>query len=694
MDRFASFIVHHRKAIIALFVVATLVCAPLTLFVKVNYNIVDYLPESSQSTTALKIMDEEFEDAIFNLQVMVHDVSLPEALEYKAQFAQVEGVTMVNWLDDVVDLKQPLAIADADLVKTYYKDGTALFELAVKKGAEQEAIAKLQDIVGPSNAVGGESSSLAAVQTAAVNEVLGAFAILVPAIIILLALSTSSWIEPLILLISIGIAIILNMGTNLAFGEVSFITNSVSPILQMAVSLDYAIFLLHSFADYRKEHEDPVVAMKHAIRTSFSTIASSGATTLAGFMALMFMQFLIGADLGTSLAKGIIFSFITSIVFLPAFTLGIYKLIDRTQHRPLLPSFENIHRVLFKLAIPVIAVVILALVPSYLGQSRTDFLYGAESGGGGSRAQFDTEKIEAEFGETNPIVMLVPRGDVAREQLLTRQLEGLSHVTSVVSYVKVVGATIPSDILDPSLVKRFYSEDYARFVIYTDVPAEGEVSFATMGDIREAGYELYGDEAYSLGRSMNLYDMKSVVQQDNLRVNLAAILAIFLVLLLTFRSLVLPFVLLLTIESAIWINLALPYFLDTSINYIGYLVLSTVQLGATVDYAILLTNTYLRLRKALPKREAIRRALGSSFKSILVSASVLSIAGFALLNTSSNPIVCDIGAMLGRGTLLSFTLVVCFLPALLLLLDPLIGKLTWRAGFLKPLHPKENSHEH
>jgi predicted RND superfamily exporter protein len=694
MDRFASLIVRHRKAIIALFVVAALLCAPLALFVKINYNIVDYLPESSQSTSALKIMDAEFDEAVFNLQVMVHDVTLPQALEYKAEFAQVTGVTMVNWLDDVIDLKQPLEIADTDLVKTYYKDGTALFELAVKKGAEQEAITRLQDIVGPNNAVGGESSSLAAVQTAAVSEVLGAFAILIPAIIILLALSTSSWIEPLILLISIGIAIVLNMGSNLAYGEVSFITNSVSPILQMAVSLDYAIFLLHSFADYRKEYADPTVAMKHAIRTSFSTIASSGATTLAGFMALMFMQFLVGADLGTSLAKGIIFSFITSVVFLPAFTLGVYKLIDRTKHRPLLPSFEKVHRVLFKLAFPVVAVVILALVPSFLGQSRTDFLYGAESGGGGSRAQFDTEQIREEFGETNPVVMMVPRGDVGREQQLTEELEKLGHVTSVVSYVKTVGATIPPDALDPSLTKRFYSENYARFIIYTDVSAEGETSFATMGSIREVGQAVYGDEAYSLGRSMNLYDMKSVVQQDNLRVNLVAVLAIFLVLLLTFRSLVLPFVLLLTIESAIWINLALPYFTDTPINYIGYLVLSTVQLGATVDYAILLTNTYMRLRKTLPKREAVRRALGSSFKSILVSASVLSIAGFALLNTSSNPIVCDIGSMLGRGTLLSFTLVVCFLPTVLLLLDPLIGKLTWKAGFIKNLHTKEDSYEH
>ncbi|MDR1185794.1 MAG: MMPL family transporter [Coriobacteriales bacterium] len=689
MERFTHIIVTHRKAIIVIFLAAVLACAPLIFFVKVNYNIIDYLPASSQSTRAIEIMSEEFDDAVPNLQVMVHDVTLTQALEYKEQFAAVEGVTSVLWLDDVVDIRQPLEIADEATVRSYYRDGTALFDLAVSKGAEQTALTTLYDIVGPDNAVGGEASSLAAVQTAAVSEVLGAFVILIPAILILLALSTTSWIEPLLLIASIGVAIVINMGTNIVYDDVSFITNAVSPILQLAVSLDYAIFLLHSFADYRKQYADVSVAMQHAIRTSFSTITASGATTLFGFLALVFMDFLIGANMGISLAKGIIFSFITSIVFLPALTLCIYQLIDRTKHRPLLPSFANVHKVLSRLAVPVVVVVILAIVPSYLGQSRTDFLYGAESGGGGTRSQFDTEKIKQEFGENNLIVMLVPRGDVAREQMLGQRLEDLEYVTSVMSYAKAVGTLIPSEFLDEAVTDQFYSAHYARLIISTDVPPEGDVTFAAMGEIRDVSQEFYGDAAYTLGRSMNLYDMKTVVQQDNLRVNLIAVIAIFLVLLVTFRSLILPFLLVLTIEAAIWINLALPYFTGTSINYIGYLVLNTVQLGATVDYAILLTNTYLRLRKSLPKREAIRQALGSSFKSILVSASVLTIAGFTLTYTSTNPIVSDIGLMLGRGTLLSFTLVVCFLPTFLTLLDPLIGKFTWKAGFLKPSDGKD-----
>lgn len=687
MQHIAAFIVKRRKALIVTFLILVVVCAPLTMFVKVNYNIVDYLPASSQSTQALSVMDQEFKDTIPNTQVMVHNVTIPQALEYKKEFAQVPGVTTVMWLDDVVDIKQPLEMADQSTVAQYYKDGTALFNVAIQGGYEQEAFKDLCDIVGPDNQVGGEAASLAAIQNAAVSEVMGAFFILVPAILIILALSTLSWIEPLLLLLSIGVAIVLNMGTNVIFKDVSFISNSVSPILQMAVSLDYSIFLLHSFADYRKQYPDVKEAMHHAIVTSFSTVAASASTTLFGFLALVFMQFLVGADLGINLVKGIVFSFLSAMVFLPAVTLGAYKLLDRTKHRPLLPSFANIHKVLSKVGIPVTVVVILIVVPSFLGQSRTSFLYGAESAGGGSRASADTQKITDEFGTSNPVVILVPKGDMGTESQLDQSLLKLQHVTSVLSYTQTVGAQIPTAVAGSSIANQFYSQDYARIIAYTDVPTEGSLAWQTVEQIKDVSSQYYGDAALIAGRSPNLYDMKTVVQSDNLRVNLIAIIAIFLVLLLTFRSLLLPIILTFTIEAAIWINLSIPYFMGAQVNYIGYLVLNTVQLGATVDYAILLSNTYMRNRKTMPKKLAIKRALGTSFKSILVSATILSLAGFTLLYTSSNPIVQDIGSMLGRGALLSFTLVVCFLPLLLQLFDPLIEKLTLRPRFFKKVAP-------
>jgi predicted RND superfamily exporter protein len=328
-------------------------------------------------------------------------------------------------------------------------------------------------------------------------------------------------------------------------------------------------------------------------------------------------------------------------------------------------------------------VVVLALVPSYLGQTRTDFLYGSESAGSGTRAALDAARINEAFGESNIVAVLVPRGEEAKEVLLSDDLEELEHVTAVMSYAKTVGVEVPADFLDKSNTEQFYSADFARMFVYVDTATEGDVAFSTVQAITSEVDAYYPSGSYIIGRSPILFDMKNVVQSDNLRVNLIALLAIFLVLLITFRSLVLPFILLLTIEAAIWLNLAIPYFTDMPINYIGYLVLNTVQLGATVDYAILLASTFLRFRKTMPKHQALRGALGYSFKPILMSASILSIAGFALFAASSNAIVCDIGLLLGRGTLLSAAMVLTFLPMMLQIFDPLIGRLTWGARFFK-----------
>jgi predicted RND superfamily exporter protein len=495
MEHIANFIVNKRKAIIAVFVVLTLVCAPLAFLTKVNYDVLDYLPTHAQSTQAINIMNKEFADDMPNTEVMISNLSVSEALEYKQKLTQVKGVTSVMWLDDVVDVRKPLELADQDTVEQYYKERAALFQVTIEEGSEQETVKALLELAGPDNAVGGNAASVATMQDAAVNEVTGAFFILIPAIIIILALSTSSWLEPLLLLLSIGVAIILNMGTNIIYDDVSFITNSVSPILQLAVSLDYAIFLLHSFADHRKQYSNVNIAMKHAVKDSFSTVASSASTTLFGFLALVFMEFLIGADLGINLAKGVIFSFLSATIFLPALTLGVYKLVDRTQHRPLLPSFENIHRVLSKVAVPVAIVVILAIVPTYLGQSRTDFLYGSESAGVGSRSQIDSDKIDKQFGTNNLVVALVPRGDVAKEQQLSESLLKLDHVTNVMSYARTIGPEIPPDILSSAVKDQFYSENYARLLVYVDLPVEGTTTFDTMGKIYETEKEYYGDGA-------------------------------------------------------------------------------------------------------------------------------------------------------------------------------------------------------
>lgn len=682
MDRFANFIVNRKKTIVAVFIAVAAVCIILQMFVGVNYNMVDYLPSEAQSTKAIDIMTDEFGGTMPNASVMVKDVSIQEALEYKQGLADIDGVSEVLWLDDAVDIKEPLEVADTDTVESFYKDGSALFTVTIEKGMELETTNAIRAYIGEENYLAGEAPDLADLQQSTGSEVVNALAILLPIIIAILIISTVSWAEPLFFFAAIGISILINMGTNIFFGDISFLTSSVSPILQLAVSLDYAIFLMHSFADNRRKYGDANEAMRHAIKSSITTVAASAATTIFGFLALVFMDFGIGMDLGLNLVKGIAFSFLTTMLFLPALTLLTYKLIDKTHHRPLMPRFKNVNRVLSKFAIPVLILVVLIVVPSFLGQGQTGFVYGGGNINPNNLNVIGKEEIQEEFGQSTVMALLVPRGDIAKEKQLSADLEQMDHVTSVVSYANQVGTVIPPEYLSDDITEQFYSENYARIVVYTDTAEEGDLAFATVQAVSDKAESYYGDTVYSLGQSANLYDMKNVVDHDNSLVNMIAILAIFAVLLIVFKSATLPFLLLLTIEAGIWINLAIPYFMGETINYMGYLILSTVQLGATVDYAILLTTYYMRNRKRLCQRDAIRRSLGQTFKSILVSAAILSTAGFILYATSTSPSIKDIGLLLGRGTLLSFAMVVLFLPGALKVFDKVIAKTTYGANFM------------
>lgn len=693
MDVINEAILKHRRAVVGVFLVVAALCAVMIFGVKVNFNMVDYLPESAQSTKAVQIMEDEFTTSMPNASVMVKDVQLTEALAYKEKLKELDGVTEVLWLDDALDIKQPLAVLDSETVETYYKNQNALFSVTVEETKEVETVTEIRALIGDDNAVSGDAVDTAAMQGALDNEVGSAVFILVPLIILVLVLSTRSWIEPVLFLGAIGVSVLMNMGTNLIFGEVSFVTFSITPILQLAVSLDYAIFLLHSFGDFRAETNDPFEAMKRAMKRSVRTVAASACTTLFGFLALTFMEFGIGADLGLSLAKGIILSFLSCMIFLPALTICCYKLIDKTQHRAFMPSFKNVWRVLSKIAIPVTVVVILLAVPSYMAQGENTFSYQNTDKSPTSRNARDTQMISDEFGQSTIVAALVPVGDIVKEAELSDALAQLDHVTGVMSFANAVGTGIPVDFLDDAITAQFYSENYARIVVYTNTPTEGDVAFATVEDIHQTIGEYY-DEFYTAGQSANLYDMSNVVSADNIRVNLIAIVSIFLVLLLTFRSATLPFILLFTIEVGIWINLSIPYFTSSNINFLGYLVISTVQLGATVDYAILLTSYYIENRKRMTQKVAIKTSLGEAFKSILVSATTLSVAGFTLAATSSNPAVAEIGNLLGRGTIMSMVMVVCLLPILLTIFDALIGKTTYKAQFFRaPRRAIQNSKE-
>ena len=682
MDRFIHGVLRHRRGVILVFALSALLGAALFFGVRVNYDLTDYLPPEEESTRALELLTEEFSEGVPNARVMVTDVSVAEALEAKARIAAVDGVSGVTWLDDLWDMKTPLETADQALVEQYYKDGAALYQVTIDKGAEVSATTALYDVVGESGAITGNAMDIANSQNLVVREVLGAVAILLPIIILILVLTTTSWIAPLLFLLTIGVAVLINLGTNIFFKDISFITQAVSPILQLAVSLDYAIFLLSSFERFRTETEDVQEAMRRAVRQSFASIAASAVTTLFGFLALMFMRFRIGSDLGLNLVKGVVLSYISVMVFLPALALASVKLLDRTRHKRIVPEFRGIGRGLVKARVPALILVLLLAVPCFLAQSRADFLYGNGTPDPATRYGADTAKVNEVFGESTAMVLLVPKGDVGREAELGRALEQLPHVQSVVSYAASVGSAVPEGFLDESITANFYSEHYARLVVYTDTGEEGADAFAAVEQVRATAKEYY-KESWACGQSANLYDIKSVVTGDSTEVNLIAIAFILLTLLVTFRSLTLPVILLFVIESAIWINLSVPYFTNTPLVYMGYLVINTVQLGATIDYAILMTDGYRCNRLTMGRREAVERTLGDNFMSVLTSALILSSAGFCLGFESSVEVVSELGLLLARGTLLSLSLVLLVLPGLLLLTDRLTAKTTMKANFLK-----------
>lgn len=674
--------IKHKKPIVLTFLIVALISTIVQFAVSVNYNVIDYLPDDASSMQAVDLMEAEFDEPIANARVMIQDVSITEALAYKEKLTAIDGITGVTWLDDVIDLKTPIEMADENTVETYYKDETALFSISIREGDEVETIDQVYQLIGEENAISGEAVDTAVSQKMAGQESFNAALLLIPIIIIILTLSTNSWMEPVFFLTAIGISVLINLGTNIFIGEVSFVTQSVAPILQLAVTLDYAIFLLHSFSNFRNETADPNEAMRLAIKQSFPAIAASASTTFFGFIALSFMDFGIGSDLGFNLVKGIALSFISVIVFLPAFTLMFYKWIDRTQHKPFVPNFRNLGKRVMTFKIPSFLFVLILIVPAFLAQSETSFIYGTGEHPESTRAGADAATIQETFGQNIPLVLLVPKGDMAKEERLVGHLEDLPHVSSVISYVNTVGSAIPPAYLEESKTEQFYSDHYARITLNTETGSEGERAFSLIEEVQDIA-ESYYDEVHLLGESATFYDIKNIVEEDNTFVNALTVMTIAIVLLVTFRSISIPVVLLLTIQSAVWLNLSIPYFMDESLVYVGYLIVSTVQLAATVDYGILFAEYYRNLRREMPAVKAIKKTIDDKIFAIFISASILSSVGFILSFTSSNPIVSSIGLLLGRGALLAFLMVVFVLPALLVLFDRFIEKTTIKANFYK-----------
>lgn len=422
--------------------------------------------------------------------------------------------------------------------------------------------------------------------------------------------------------------------------------------------------------------------MINALCKSTGSILSSGLTTVIGFAALILMRFKIGPDMGLAMAKAIFISLVTVFVLFPVILLYCYPLIDKTAHKSLLPDFEKFGRFVTKLMVPAVLVFVLFIIPCNLGQKENFFSYGSSQiFSTDTQIGSDTKKIEDIFGKSNNLVLMVPKGDLQKESQLSKDLHNMPEVSSILSYVDNAGAEVPMDYVDNDTLSKLISDNYSRLVLTVDADFEGEKTFALIEEIRALAKTYYGDEYLLAGESASTYDLMDTITKDNDRVNLIAIGAVFLVLLLSMKSLSIPVILVLAIETAIWINLSVPYFTNDFVFYIAYLIISSVQLGATVDYAILLTSRYMEVRETASRKDTVVETLRSTTVSIMTSASILTIAGILLWKVSTHGVLSQLGHLLARGTALSTVIVLFVIPGMLYIGDKLVQKTTVGSKF-------------
>ena len=623
---------NHRRVVIviaALLFIVSVLCIPS---VKINYQFSDYLPESSESTVSLRVMEEAFNSPTPNSNIMVEGLSLTQASELATHMEAIEGVEEVMWLGTTCDISQPLETHDPDVVSAYKKGDSYLYQVALDTSVATQSMDLIREVANEVGAtdvsMSGEAINSAVAQGSSDFEIQLILVMAVIVILGLLLITSEAWFEPVLFLSVIGISIVYNLGTNIIFGEISFITQMCAAVLQLAVSMDYGIVMLHAFRGFKAQGLTSYDAAVAAMHKAAAVIASSAATTFFGFLSLCVMAFLIGADMGVVLAKGIVFSFLCVLFLLPILVLSSEKLLKKTAHKKFLPSFDKFAVWCMRIAVPFTVIIALITVPAYLGQKQPNFVYGASGFvEPGTELYEETNAINDTFGAQEQWVMLVPEGDWGRELQMVKRIEDLEGVSAVTSYVTAVSANIPTDMVPSEDLSQLVSGGYSRIVVSTSVEGESEEAFSLVQALRDIGDEFYPEENYLVGSAVTSYDMSLIVNDDSLRIFIASVVAIGLVLLLMFRSLSIPLMLLLTIEISIWINLAIPYFTGESIQYIGYLIISAIMLGATVDYTIILSRAYLDRRVEMEKRPAMLSAISYSAITILTSATFLRCAG-------------------------------------------------------------------
>lgn len=682
-------IVYRGKAIERIFFIITVVCAVCFPFVGVNYDLSKYLPQFAPTKQALDVMEAEF-GYPGTARVMVKGVTLQEAKAIRSRIADVDGVDLVVGADLATNVYMGEGFLTNDLTDEFYKDGNAVMEIIFRDGdsdkSTHKAIDQIYDIVGKDRGCfAGSAVSSKEREASITREIAMAIVLALVIILLILTLTTTSWLEPFLFIFIMIVAVIMNMGSNIMFGRISFFTFSTAAILQMAVSMDYSIFLLHTFNAYKKTGMENHAAMEAALYEACSSILASGATTIVGFLVIAFMRFTIGKDVGFVLTKGILCSLATVLLLMPALILRYDERIAKTSHRPFIPSFDKFAGLMYRIRKVVFVFAMIVAVPCYFCQNMNKFFYGDDAIGSspGTRVYEDTREINAAFGKSNPMIAIVPNGSIVKERELTEALEDLDFVNYALSMAGTLPQGIPESFLPKKVTEQLRTEHYARIMISMDTEQESDYAFACSRQLEDLVKEYYPEDAYVIGMTPTTIDIRDILTDDYNKVSILSLAGVAAVVMITFSSVLVPILVIIPIEVAIYLNMTLPYVMGDSMIYIGYIIVSCLQLGATIDYSILMTNNYLAFRKEMSNTEAEIRAISKSTLSILTSGGILMVVGYLLFFTSSIQAISQVGRLVGRGAVLSMVLVLSLLPALLSTFDKQIQNQQARAAARK-----------
>lgn len=748
----ATFIVNKRKAIEILFVLAIIYSVLCINKVQVNQDITSYLPADSETRQGLSIMDEQFM-TYGSAKVMLANVTFNQADSLVDSLENVDGVKEVAF-DDSSD---------------HFKGTNALFDITFSGTSDEQvskdALNSVKDILADydvyvSTEVGSEESS--AESLAKDMNIILVLAVVV--IVAVLLLSTKAYLQIPVLLITFGVAAILNMGTNYWFGTISSITNSIAVVLQLALAIDYAIILCDRFME---EHEtlDAEEAVKVALSKAIPEISSSSLTTISGMVAMMFMQFRLGYDMGIILVKAIILSLISVFFLMPGVLLIFAKGIDKTHHKCYVPKITIVGKFANKTKYIIPPLFIICLVFAFMKSNNCQYIYDTSSivSAKKSESKIAQETIEETFGASNQLVVMVPKGDYESEHKVVKKLQNLDYVTSALalSNVSINDEYVLTDKLSPrqfselvgidrEVVEVLYmayaynqeqygpvvtgiddydvpiidmflflydqykegyvtldsnldeklttlydtlhdaqlqlqGSDYSRLVLNISLPVEGQETYDALEEIRGIAAQYYSkDSVILVGNSTSDHDLESSFASDNIIISVLTALFVMIILFFTFQSAGLPVLLVLTIQGSIWINFAVPSIEGQTVFFIAYLIVSAIQMGATIDYAIVISNRYLQLKQQMPLKEAITETLNQSFPTIFTSGSILTCAGFLIGEIASDATVASIGVALGRGTLISIILVLFVLPQILIMGDIIIEKTALTMNITRP----------